>query len=192
MTILCGAPKVASGLVKGGIIRTAKSTGGPRYSIVPSGGTKGTQPSTQSSLLTKQLGIVVTEYQVLSTWQHKTWGELSAVAMRAVTGRQHQLRATAAALGCPILGDRRFVPLLLSDVAGSSSVVSTVHFSDVYCRYGGKSAPRVMLHASFTGFLARVGKPYHVLCPPDWDLIDGSLPTCEAYLRSIPPLKPPI
>lgn len=42
LTILCGVPKVASGLVKGGIIRTVKSKGGPRFSIVPSGGTKGT------------------------------------------------------------------------------------------------------------------------------------------------------
>lgn len=41
LTILCGVPKVASGLVKGGIIRTVKSKGGPRFSIVPSGGTKG-------------------------------------------------------------------------------------------------------------------------------------------------------
>ena len=108
---------------------------------------------------------VVTEYQVLNIWDHPKWGQLSAVAMRAVTGRQHQLRATAAALSCPILGDRR---------------------------YGGKAAPRVMLHASFVGFLARVGKPYHVICPPDWDLVDASLPRCEAYLRSIPPMKKPI
>lgn len=154
-----------AGLVKGGIIRTAK-TKMPRYSIVSSGGTKGVFLT--FILIPPKINHffpVLTEYQVLSTWQHDKWGELSAVAMRAITGRQHQLRATAAALACPILGDRR---------------------------YGGKAAPRVMLHAAYSGFLARVGKPYHVLCPPDWDLIDPTLPRCDTYLQSISPMKNPI
>ncbi len=51
-------------------------------------------------------------------------------------------------------------------------------------RYGGKPFPRVLLHSSFVGFAARVGKPYAVKSPPEWDLIDPLLPNGQGvYLH---------
>lgn len=48
----------------------------------------------------------ITLYRVLGRGQNITWLELSPL-----TGRTHQLRAHAALLGCPILGDENYGPI---------------------------------------------------------------------------------
>jgi RluA family pseudouridine synthase len=64
------------------------------------------------------------DWRVLATWDGEG-GPVSAVDLRPLTGRQHQLRVHMAALGHPLLGDRL---------------------------YGGVPAPRLMLHARRIAF----------------------------------------
>jgi 23S rRNA pseudouridine955/2504/2580 synthase len=47
--------------------------------------------------------LAITQYRVL-----KTTGELSLIEFTAITGRMHQLRLHAQALGCPIIGDLKY------------------------------------------------------------------------------------
>lgn len=49
--------------------------------------------------------------EVLDALPHPQWGHLTTLRMRPHTGRTHQLRKHACALGCPIVGDDLYWPV---------------------------------------------------------------------------------
>ena len=122
---------------------------------------------------------VRTEYKVLDTCEHGTLGTLSLVLFTATTNKRHQIRASASALGCPIVGD---------------------------VLYGGQKYTRqkktqLMLHSLFLGF---EGIPdsdliYAVSAMPKWSHLNKHIWSTKAqyfvkkhidYLMKVPrPVK---
>ncbi len=76
-------------------------------------------------------------------------GTATLVEVRLATGRKHQIRVHAASMGHPIVGDRR---------------------------YGGPSAPRLMLHAARLAFVH----------PADGRRIELEAPLPEDFLAALP------
>jgi len=118
----------------------ANKTAKKRFIIVRKGGKK-----------------IITAYQILEKFNHATFGKCSVIAMKLITGRRHQARATASVLGCPIIGDQL---------------------------YGGPAYNRVLLHSSYIGFHARLGPNYAVVCPPKWGN-DNEFPNVEEFFKKI-------
>lgn len=54
----------------------------------------------------------VTRFVVVDETPSRAYGAVSTVALWPVTGRKHQLRRHLQALGCPIIGDRRYASAL--------------------------------------------------------------------------------
>jgi len=134
--------------LEGGImINTTDSATRNRFIIVRRGGKK-----------------VITAYQVVDKFNHAKFGNCSVLAMKLVTSRRHQARATASVLGCPIIGDKI---------------------------YGGTSHDRILLHSSYIGFHARIGTDYSIMCPPKWGT-ENEFPSVEEFLKKcIPPPTTP-
>jgi len=80
-----------------------------------------------------------TRYETLASFRHPHLGAVSVLRLSLGTGRQHQLRATCEALGCPIVGD----PL-----------------------YGGHEWPVTMLHAARIAFDTPTARTYDVRAAP--------------------------
>jgi len=142
IAIVKGSPISKIGTLEAGIMSNfANKAAKKRFIIVRKGGKK-----------------VITAYQVLEKFNHETFGKCSVLAMKLITGRRHQARATASVLGCPIIGDQL---------------------------YGGPAYSRVLLHSSYVGFRARLGPDYSVICPPKWGK-DKEFPGVEQFLNELP------
>ena len=92
----------------------------------------------------------ITDYQTL-----EAVGPVAFIAMRPVTGRTHQLRAHAAAMGCPIVGDGKYGGV----AARIDGVSPKLH---LFCRAMTFTHPvtgrRVTLQAPLTGHMAQTWK----------------------------------
>ncbi len=92
----------------------------------------------------------VTDYQAL-----EVVGPVAFLAMRPVTGRTHQLRAHAAAIGCPIVGDGKYG----GAAARIDGVSPKLH---LFCRAMTFTHPatgrRVTLQAPLSGHMAQTWK----------------------------------
>merc|ERR1712224_563038 len=51
---------------------------------------------------------VRTEFKMVDTCEHGTFGGCSLMVFTIHSGKHHQIRASAAALGCPIIGDTAY------------------------------------------------------------------------------------
>ena len=80
-----GAPEAASGRLEAPLLKISSKEEGWRMIVEPSG------------------KAAVTEWQVLGQADGRSW-----IEFRPSTGRTHQIRAHAAYLGCPIVGDVRY------------------------------------------------------------------------------------
>ncbi|MEM8771013.1 MAG: RluA family pseudouridine synthase [Pseudomonadota bacterium] len=79
-------------------------------------------------------------------------GRLSFIAMRPLTGRTHQLRVHAAAIGCPIIGDQQY--------GGADARIDGIEKGlNLFCRSmtfrHPKTGKRLTLHAELTGHMKK-------------------------------------
>ncbi len=115
IALVQGVPSRNEGIVEG-LIRKCYNNY-KRFSIYPSKNAKRLTEETSK--------FVKTEFQLVDTVEHGTFGNVSLICFTLTTGRRHQIRATASSLGCPIIGDEL---------------------------YGGPKYGALMLHSLFMGF----------------------------------------
>ena len=132
-----------AGSVEGNIRRDHKNY--KRFKIYPhKAGAIGSDSKDAGKGAVSSSSYCHTRYQVIDVIEHGKLGVLSVVMFTLLTGRQHQLRATAAWLKCPILGD---------------------------VLYDGSRFPRMMLHGLFVGFegMPHADTLYSAHCLPKWN-----------------------
>jgi len=127
IAVCMGRPPKDEGLVEGKIARLPKNRN--RFWI------------------TNHIGKPVqTQFKFITEVEHPVFGSLSVMLFTMHKSRRHQIRSTAASLGCPILGD---------------------------VKYGGDEFKIPMLHSAFQGFegLPGTGRTYSVSYMPPWNSV---------------------
>ncbi|MCD6442159.1 RNA pseudouridine synthase, partial [bacterium] len=102
----------------------------------------------------KNIKSAITEYEIINKFQ-----EFTLLRLKLLTGRTHQIRLHLKAMGCPIVGDKKY---------------STKQFNNLTNKQG---IDRIFLHACCLGFYDLQNK---------WQEFKGELPDeLKAFLKTI-------